>query len=364
MSRRLLVVTQKVDAEHPVLAQTVDLLRELAARLDTVDVLCDSIGRHDLPANVRLRTFGSRTRLGRGLLFTRALAASLRPRATRPDAVLVHMVPLFVLLAAPLVKPLRVPILLWYTHWNPSRSLRLALPLVDVVLSVSPGSFPLSTPKLQATGHAIDVARFAPVGPRVERHPGDGLRLLALGRTARWKGYDTMLDALELAVERGCDAHLEIRGPQLTPDEEAHADELRSRVAASERLRTRVALEPALPREALPSLLAGADALLSATQPRETETLDKVVYEAAACEVPVVASNSALAEFLGGLPLALSFAPRDPDQLADRLLELAAAAAEVRAATGAELRRRVVSGHSVGSWADAVAATVARLGQE
>ena len=363
MTRRLLVVTQKVDAEHPVLAQTVDLLRELAARLDAVDVLCDSVGRHDLPANVRLRTFGSGTRLGRGLLFTRALAASLLPRAVRPDAVLVHMVPLFVLLAAPLLKPLRVPVLLWYTHWHPSRSLRLALPLVDVVLSVSPGSFPLPTPKLQATGHAIDVARFAPVGSRAERHRG-GLRLLALGRTARWKGYDTMLDALELAVERGCDVHLEIRGPQLTPDERAHAAELRSRVAASERLRTRVGLEPALPREALPALLAGADALLSATQPRETETLDKVVYEAAACEVPVVASNSALADFLGGLPLELSFAPRDAEQLADRLVELAAAPVAVRAATGSELRRRVVAGHSVASWADTVSATVARLGQE
>ena len=67
--------------------------------------------------------------------------------------------------------------------------------------------------------------------------------------------------------------------------------------------------EPAVARDTLPALLAGADALLSATQPRRTETLDKVVYEAAACEVPVVASNAALTEFLGGLPLELSFSP-------------------------------------------------------
>lgn len=359
---RILVVTQKIDADHPVLAQTVDVVRELAARCEAVDVLCDSVGRHDLPANVRLRTFGAGTRVGRGLRYMRAFAALALPRATRPSAVLIHMVPLFALLAAPLVKPLRIPMLLWYTHWNPSRSLRLALPLVDVVMSVSRGSFPLATPKLQATGHAIDVAQFAPAQPATRQ---DGrLRLLALGRTARWKGYDTMLEALEAAVRRGCDAQLEIRGPQLTDDERAHRAELEEAVRASPALRDRVRIEPPLARDELPRLLAGADALLSATQPRGSETLDKVVYEAAACEVPVLASNEALEEFLDGLPLQLSFPPRDADALADRLVALAAAEPSVRAATGAELRRRVVSAHSVGSWADAVTATVARLAPE
>ena len=39
-------------------------------------------------------------------------------------------------------------------------------------------------------------------------------------------------------------------------------------------------------------------------------------------------------------------------------LRLAAAGPEVRAEAGAELRRRVVEGHSLDSWADAVAAAV------
>jgi glycosyltransferase involved in cell wall biosynthesis len=271
------------------------------------------------------------------------------------------MVPLYALLAAPLAKPLRLPILLWYTHWNASRSLRLALPLVDAVLTVGAGSFPLPTSKLHATGHAIDVERFAPGPPRPR---AARVRLLALGRTARWKGYVTMLEALERAAEAGVDAELEIRGPQLTDDERAHARELAERIAASDVLRPRVRLEPPLPRDRLPALLAGTDALVSATQPRASETLDKVVYEAAACGVPVLASNAALEEFLGGLPLRLTFAPRDSAALAARIADLAAAAPEARAATGAELRRRVVAGHSVGSWADAVAATVARLRQE
>jgi glycosyltransferase involved in cell wall biosynthesis len=359
---RILFVTQTLDDEHPVLAQTLDVVRALADRSEQLVVLClTREGEPELPRNVRVRIFGGGSRLGRGARFVRALIAELGQRQ-RPDAVLVHMVPLFLVLAAPLARPFGVRLLLWYTHWHASRTLRTATRLADVVLSVDRRSFPLDSPKVRGIGHAIDVERFSPAADptRVRGR----LRLLALGRTARWKGYDTMLAALERALAEGVDAELEIRGPQLTPDEQAHARELRERIAASAVLRERVRVEPPLPRAELPALLAGADALLSATQPRGSETLDKVVYEAAACGLPVLASNAALEEFLGGLPLRLSFTPRDAESLAACIAGLAAASPGDRAATGAELRRRVVAGHSVESWADAVAVAVSGTRRE
>jgi glycosyltransferase involved in cell wall biosynthesis len=358
---RLVFVTQTVDADHPVLAQTVDVVRALAARCESVTVVCASVHRHDLPGNVLFRTFGARTRPARGARFLLAAAASLLPRRSRPDAVVVHMVPLFALLVAPLTKLLRVPILLWYTHWHAGRSLRLATPLVDVVLSVSSGSFPLATSKLRATGHAIDVTRFTPSAPHQQEGP---LRLLALGRTARWKGFDTMLAAIELATERGVETQLEVRGPQLTEDEKAHRRELEAVIAASEALRDRVRIEPALPRDEIPEKLRASDALVSATQPRSSETLDKVVYEAAACGVPVIASNTALDEFLAGLPVELRFRARDAESLAQTLLDFSLAGPEARRDTGAELRRRVVAGHSVESWAKVVTEIVAAQGRK
>jgi glycosyltransferase involved in cell wall biosynthesis len=352
---RLVVVTQTVDADHPVLAQTVDLLAALASRCTRVEVLCDRVGRHDLPANVGFRTFGARTKLGRGLGFETALARSLRPR---PGGILVHMVPTFAVLAAPLVKPARVPLLLWYTHWHASRSLRLAVRLCDRVLSVDERSFPIASEKVRGIGHAVDVERFAPRG----RPAGGGpLRLLALGRFARWKGYGTLLDGFGLAVADGLDATLEIRGPELTDDERAHRAELGARVAADRVLAARVRLAPPVVRDKVPALLAAADALVSATEPRGGETLDKVVYEAAACAVPVVASNTALAEFLDDLPLRLRFRARDGRDLAGVLAGLGAAGAEMRAEAGTALRLRVESGHSVGSWADAVVAAAREL---
>jgi glycosyltransferase involved in cell wall biosynthesis len=352
---RLAVVTQVVDADHPALAQTVDILGALARRCEHVTVICDRVARHDLPANVGFRTFGAGSKAGRGLRFERALAGTLRGG---PDAVLVHMVPTFLVLAAPLAKPARVPLLLWYTHWNASRPLRLATRLADRVLSVDRRSFPLETPKVRGIGHAVDVERFRPV-PRVDA--AGPLRLLALGRFARWKGYGTLLEGFRLARADGLDATLELRGPELTADERRHRSELAARVAADALLSGSVTLAPPVVRDEIPALLAGADLLVSATEPTGAETLDKVVYEAGACAVPVLASNTALAEFLAGLPVELGFRARDPEDLARALRAVEAAGPEARAAAGAELRRRVEAAHSLDSWADAVTRSVREL---
>jgi glycosyltransferase involved in cell wall biosynthesis len=355
---RIVFLTQVVDADHPVLAQTLDMVRALAARCDEVVVVCDRLGRHDLPANVTFRTFGSRTRLGRGLRFQRAVLESVVRR--RPDAVLAHMVPLFLLLAAPAARLRRVPLLLWYTHWHAGRSLRAATRLADAVLSVDGRSFPLATPKLVATGHAIDVETFRPLdGAPVD--PSGPLRLRAIGRTARWKGYETLLGAVGAAAARGVAADVEIRGPSTTADERRHRVELEAAVAASPLLRGRVQILEAVPRERLPELLARADAVVSPTQPGPNDALDKAVLEAAACAVPVISSNAALAPLLEGLPLRLTFPPRDAAALGDLIVGLAGADPHDREETGRELRRRVAAAHSLETWADRVVEVVRGL---
>jgi glycosyltransferase involved in cell wall biosynthesis len=354
---RLVFVTQVIDADDRHLEITIDLVRALAARFDEVEVLCDRVRRHDLPGNVRFRTFGSRTRVGRGLRFAAGLAGALA--RGRPDAVLAHMVPVYAVLAAPLLLPLRVPLVLWYTHWHASRMLWLATRLSTAVLSVDRRSFPLATEKVHAIGHAIDVARFA---PRREDRAPNGLRFLALGRTERRKRLPELLTAFERAAAGGLDATLEIRGPQITAAERDHRRELEESVAASPLLRERVVVAEPVPRERIPELLGGADALVNLTR-GETHggALDKVVYEAAACAVPVIACNPHLDGLLAGLPVELRFRGGDPDDLARVLLGFAASDPGVRAEAGRELRRRVEAGHSVDTWADGVLRVVSGL---
>ena len=352
---RLAFVTQAIDSEDPNLAVAVDWVRALAERCDEVRVVADRVRAHDLPANVSFHTFGAGSRVGRGIRFERAVSAALR--TPRPDAMLVHMVPLFLLLSAPVARLRRVPQLLWYAHWRGDWTLRLADRLAAATLSVDRGSYPLRSAKLRAIGHGIDVGRFAVRNG--DAGEGGPLRLLALGRTAPWKGYATLLDGFERALGQGLDATLEIRGPSLKDEERTHRAELRARIAASPMLAAHADLAEPVARERVPELLAGTDALVTAADSgRGTQTLDKVVYEASACGVPVIASNPALDAYLAGLPVRLDFRAGDADDLARALIEFAAAAPAARAETGRELRRRVERGHSVDTWADRVLSVV------
>lgn len=351
---KLVFVTQTLDPGHAALAQTLDLVEALAERVDELVVLCQGDRWGAAPANAVVRSYGASSKVGRAFAYERQLAASLGGA----DAVLAHMVPTFLTLAAPLAKPRRIPLLLWYTHWHAGLSLRVATVLCDAALSVDVSSYPIRSPKVHGIGHAIDVAMFA--ATPVMAHDGP-VRFLVPGRTARWKGLATLLEAFALAVGNGLDATLEIRGPSLTADERGHRAELAAAIAADPRLGGRVRIEEPVVRALIPALLGACDVVVNPVEPSSGAALDKAVYEAAACARPVVSTNAALRPFLSDVPLSLLAPPRDPQALAAVLLGVGAAAPELRAAVGAELRRRVVSSHSLDHWADAVLAVIGDL---
>ncbi len=342
---RLVFVTQQVDPGHPALAATVPMLRALAERVDEVVVLADRALPGVLPANCRVRAFGARSKAGRGLRFEAALGAELA-RRPKPAAVVAHMCPIYAVLAAPIARPLGVRVLLWYTHWSISRTLRAAERVSTAVLSVDRRTFPLDSPKVRPIGHGIDIAEFAcPDGARARDH-GD-LRALALGRYSEAKGLDVVLRALRLALDDGLNVRLELHGPALNPDERSHRADLERLVEQLE-LGRRVRLGHAVLRSEVPELLARADVLVNNMRAGAT---DKVVYEACACCLPALASNPA---FDSLLPEELRFVREDPRDLADRLLALGALTPEERRALGRALRERVAAAHSVDSWAAAV----------
>src|SRR5512134_3348105 len=161
---KLLFVTQQVDPRHPALAATVPKIRALAGLVDEVVVLADGAVPEALPDNARLRTFRASKKVGRGLRFEAALTRELR--GLRGGAVVAHMCPIYAVLAAPLVRPLRIPLVLWFTHWRASRLLRAAERVSTVLTTVDERSFPLDSQKVRAIGHGIDVSEFPCVDPR------------------------------------------------------------------------------------------------------------------------------------------------------------------------------------------------------
>jgi glycosyltransferase involved in cell wall biosynthesis len=326
---KLVVVTQRVDPDDPALGATVPMLRALAGRVDELVVLTLAARDAGLPPNVRVRSIAAPNQALRGARFARALAPELR---SRDFAVLAHMSPIYAVLAAPLVRPLRRPLLLWFTHWRASRLLRLAERVSTRVLTVDRLSFPFESAKVTPIGHGIDVAAL----PCVEQADGP-LRLLALGRTSPAKG----LDAIVAASEQVEGVELEVRGPSLTDEERSYRD----------RLGERVRVEGPVPRTEIGAVYARAGALVNNMR---AGALDKVVFEAAASCLPVLVSSPGFASLVSGIEPALSFPQDDAVALAARMRALVDAGPAVRARVGHELRSRVEREHSVERWADRV----------
>jgi glycosyltransferase involved in cell wall biosynthesis len=327
---RIVFVTQRVDPVHPTLAATIAKIRALAARVDEVVVLALSSQPGLLPENCRVRPFGSALKPGRLVRYEALLADELR---RRPERLVAHMAPVYAVLAAPLARAFGVRSLLWYTHWRRSPTLRLAERLVDRVVSVDRRSFPIASDKVVGIGHGIDLDEF-----RCAARNGNGLHALALGRTSPTKGLETVIRAVT-QVEG---ASLTICGPSLTPLERRHRAEL-ERLAAG----LPVTIRDAIPRAEVPELFATADLLVNNMLPGAA---DKVVYEAAASCLPVLASNPSFADLLEPFPR------DDADELARRLRAFAALRGDERARIGRELRATVAERHSVDSWAEGVLA--------
>jgi glycosyltransferase involved in cell wall biosynthesis len=320
---KLIFCTQRLDAADPVLAATVPMVRALAARVDELVVLCDSAPTR-VAGNVRVHEFGASNQLLRGVKFERALAQEIRGA----DGVVAHMVPLYALLAAPVARPLHVPLVLWYTHWKGHAVVRAAEKVCTAVVSVDRRSFPLASRKVRAIGHGIETGEFACSEP-----PPPPVRALVLGRYSPAKGLETIL-----AAARAAGVRVEAHGSDETF--EGYRRTLQREFPEAE-------LGDPVPRGQLPELFARSHVLVNNMR---AGAPDKVVYEAAASCLPVLASNPVFDDLL---PPELRFERDDVDGLAEKLRRL-----DPRRRP--ELRDVVVRRHSVEHWADGLLATVAR----
>jgi glycosyltransferase involved in cell wall biosynthesis len=334
--RRVVFVTQQIDPEHPNLAAATAMVSALASKVDEVVVIALRAVPGVLPDNCVVHVIGAPTRLGRGFKYACALLRTLRHR---PIGLIAHMSPIYAVLAAPVFRPLGVPVVLWFTHWKPSRLLSLSERLSSSIVSVARESFPLPSDKVVPIGHGIDMSQFPCQDPG---DVGPPLRALALGRTSPAKGLEGIVKAVLLVRERGVDVQLEIRGPSETQEEREHLAYIKE--LASDAVR----VEPPVPRTRLPETFAQTDVLVNNTA---EGSLDKVVFEACASCLPVLASNPS---FVVLLEEELRFDRNDVAGIARGLTWIASRTAEQRRELGRDLRRRVEADHSSETWAERI----------
>ena len=272
---RLLIVTQTVDTEDPVLGFFVCWIEEFSKYTERIEVICLKEGKYELPANVRVHSLGKeRGRANRSAYAWRFLSLSWRLRHDY-DAVFVHMNPEYVVLGGPLWRLWDKRIALWYTHKSVNLKLRVAAIFANVIFTASKESFRLQSKKVRVMGHGIDTDFFSPA-PFVRR--GDWA--LSAGRLMPSKRHDL---AIQRAAEEGRVLRIAGEGPE------------RARLEAlAQKLHATVQFLGALTQAQLRDEYRTAAQFIHTS---ETGSLDKVVLEAIACGLPIVTNDPALKRF-------------------------------------------------------------------
>jgi glycosyltransferase involved in cell wall biosynthesis len=273
---KLLIVTQVVDTEHPILAFFHRWIEEFAKHCEHVHVICLEEGVHSLPANVSVHSLGKeigRGRLGILLQFYR-LIWNLRKDY---DSVFVHMNQIYVILGAPFWRTFGKKVGLWYAHGSTPRTLVWAEKMTDIVFTASEDSFKVLSKKVLVPGHGIDTKHFTPLDLAKKRD------LITVGRITLSKNLTALIEIVE-ELQKIQLVTLSIVGVAVTEIEKQHDAELK-KLISEKGLGNVVEFVGKVSQKDLPKVLGEAKVFVTTAQ---NGSLDKAMLEAMACGLPVV----------------------------------------------------------------------------
>ncbi|MFH1170784.1 MAG: glycosyltransferase family 4 protein [Candidatus Vogelbacteria bacterium] len=228
---KLLILTQKVDRNDPILGFFHRWIEEFAKHCEKLTVICLQKGEYNLPSNVRVLSLGKPAQgwpaSGGKKLFgkLRALFRFYRyiwRERKNYDAVFVHMNQEYVLLGWKFWKLWNKKIYLWRNHAKGNLWTRLAVLFSNKVFCTSPQSFTARFKKTKIMPVGIDTDFFRP-DSNVKKIPRS---ILALGRISPIKRLDILINALLELQKQGETFTATIIGSPISDLDQQYEDNL------------------------------------------------------------------------------------------------------------------------------------------
>lgn len=281
---KLLICTQIVDKNDPILGSFHRWIEEFAKHADKVTVVCLKKGSYSLPANVKVYSLGKERGVSKLTYLLNFYQYIIRFRHEY-DAVLVHMNPIYVVLAGPLWRWWKKRIGLWYLHRSVDLKLRIAERFVHYIFTASKESFRLKSAKTRITGHAIDTEFFK---PKSDVSASEVPVLITTGRLSPIKNVHVLLKAAKLLRERGIAYQLQIIGGAGTPEQQDYEERLRQ--YTKDNNLSEVSFLGEISYLEIPLHLQRANLFVNLSG---TGSIDKAILEAMATGLLVLTSNEA-----------------------------------------------------------------------
>jgi len=358
---KLLIVTQAVDENDPVLGFFTNWLAVFATRFSRIEVICLREGKHALPENVRIWSLGKEKtaresaradvlsdmiyHITRRIVFSFRFVSLVWRLRHEYDAVLVHMNPEYVILGGAWWRAAGKKVALWYNHPHKGVRFTLAALLANKLFYTSPYAAPAGRAKAIRMPAGIDTMLFSPPSSSAKR---ERALVYVQGRVAPSKRVDAMLRAVRTLREKIPAARIVLAGPVDPNYDEMLRWEFEDLVKANA-----LTFAGSVPNAKSPANFSAAGVSMNLAA---SGHFDKSVLEALACETPVIVSSKA---FAGIIPPRLTVPENDAAALAKALSAVITMPEVEYHELGVTLRSAVVDTQSLDKLADALATTMA-----
>jgi glycosyltransferase involved in cell wall biosynthesis len=302
---KLLIITQKVDKNAPILGFFHGWLLEFARQVDAVEVICLYEGDHDLPQNVRVHSLGKERGVGR-LGYVMNFYSLLWKLRNDYDHVFVHMTPQYIVLAGFYWRLVGRCVSLWYMHKSTPWYLRMAMPFTDIIFTGTKNSFRLVSDKVKVVGHGIDTIKFH-ISNNIEKK----YDIITVGRMSPVKHVEVLIEAVKKLKERGESYSVAIVGGPATEADIEYEKNMKQLVV-DYGLGGSVLFLGHKTNDEVSRLLPMARIFVSMS---ETGSIDKALLEPMAVGVPVLGCSDSLPDVLGSLSDRLVYPAGDIDSL-------------------------------------------------
>lgn len=285
MKNKLLIITQKVDKNDPVLGFFHAWLLEFSKKYEKITVICLAKGEYDLPINIKILSLGKENKISRLNYIINFYKYIWQERANY-NQVFVHMNPEYLVLAGCFWRCWGKRIGFWYNHAKGSIKAKLAIKLAHKVFYTSSYAFTARYQKSQAmpVGIATDIFKINKFKPTYK-----SFRLLSLGRISPVKDLEILVAATNILAKENFDFLLDIYGTAPVRDEYYYQkirEQAGSLVASG-----KIVFHQAAAYDKTPDIYNSHDLFINLTP---SGSFDKTILEAMACGTLVLICNKSL----------------------------------------------------------------------
>ena len=305
---RLLMITRKVDWQDASPAGfTYNWVKKIGQKLEKLYVITwQKSNRGDLPENIEIISLPKNK-----LIKMLVIQGKLLKILPKINGVFCHQNPEYTILSALWVKLFRKKIVTWYAHGLKNRK------------------------KIEVVGQGIDVDYFK------KHEAGDKnkekFKIVSIGRISPAKDYETLIEAVNDI--KNIDVQI-IGAPALKKDHK-YFENLKQLVR-DKKLENYIKFLGPVSHSQISPYYQGCDLFINLGQ---TGSMDKAVLEAMACEKLVLTCNEAFIDFLDDQRLI--FQKKNPQDLAQKIINLINLSLEERETIGRQSRDKIVKNHNL-----------------